>query len=245
MPLAKDKMMNLNVSKYLINGLLGILLISGSLLATDSSEQERIEVATRNVNVAERVAMYEKIAQEEQEGTELSKEMSLAKGETYVTSHDGAFHNPYLVSAFGDTVELEDGSIWAVRSSDKHKTLNWWTDDIVVITQNDAWFSSYDYAIVNITRGVEVKVNMLTGPFYNGIHTHWITAIDYSNNMLYLEDGSIWDIGGTWASYSDVLNTWLPNDTIIIGLNGDGNPVTPNILINVNTNTWAKATCIY
>jgi len=237
----------------------GAILISGSLLSAE--EAQNIEVGSRAMSHAKKVAVYEQIAEQEKKGaeeqseevTEETSEDALLKADaslataaaSYKTTHEGAYHYPVSVSAFGDTVEIEDGSIWQVSSSDKSKTLNWMTSDVLVITQNTAWFSSYDYVIVNVSTGVDVKVNMLLGPYYNGAFTHWASAIDYSGRKLYLEDGSIWEVGGTWASYQDVLDTWLPNDTILIGLNGDSSPTTPNILINVNTNTWVKAKCVY
>ncbi|NGX43661.1 MAG: hypothetical protein K940chlam7_01960 [Chlamydiae bacterium] len=162
---------------------------------------------------------------------------------TYYTTHEGAFHNPLAVSLLGDTVELEDGSIWAVNSSDRYKTLDWMTGDTIIVTPNHSWFSSYDYCFININTGVHVKVNLSLGPIYNGIFTHWILAIDYGHREICLEDGSVWEISTFDGS---VVDNWLPNDTVIIGINDGwftgGNP---NILINVNMNNYAMGKCIF
>lgn len=162
---------------------------------------------------------------------------------TYYTTHEGAFHHPYSVSLLGDTVELEDGSIWAVCSSDRYKTLDWMTGDLIIITPNDSWFSSYDYKLVNLNTGAKVKVNLALGPIYNGIYTHWIIAIDYYHGEICLEDGSVWKMSSLDSS---VVSKWLPNDTIIIGIN-DGwfSGSNPNLLINVNVNNYAIGKCIY
>lgn len=159
------------------------------------------------------------------------------------TSHSGAFHSPLSVSLLGDTVELEDGSIWAVAAGDTYKTLNWLTSDLLVITPNHTWFSNYLYCMTNQNTGVSVKVNLFLGPIYNGIFTHWIAAINYFTQEICLEDGSIWHLSGFDSA---IFNKWLLNDTIIIGVN-DGflSSSKPNILINVNTLTHSRAKCIY
>lgn len=162
---------------------------------------------------------------------------------TYYTSHNGAFHNPYFVSIFGDQVELEDGSIWSVASGDSYKTLNWYTSDLIVVTPNHEWFSSYMFRMHNQNTNVSVKCNLLLGPIYNGIFTHWIIAINYYTQEIWLEDGSIWQVTGFDSS---TFSKWLANDTVILGVN-DGflSSSKPNILINVNTLTYVRANCIW
>ncbi|CCB90400.1 hypothetical protein WCH_CX17680, partial [Waddlia chondrophila 2032/99] len=97
--------------------------------------------------------------------------------------------------------------------------------------------------LVNLNTGAKVKVNLSLGPIYNGIYTHWILAIDYSNREVYLEDGSVWKM--SWWD-SSIVNQWLPNDTVIIGIN-DGwfSGSNPNMLINVNMNDHAIGNCIF
>lgn len=181
---------------------------------------------------------------EEQPGKEASR--LIKKGinaATYYTSHEGAFHRPIGVSLLGDAVELEDGSIWAVNSSDRYKTLDWLTSDIILIVPNHDWFSVYNYRLINANTGANIKVNLSLGPIYNGIFTHWILAIDYYHREICLEDGSVWKMSSLDSS---VMNKWLPNDTVIIGIN-DGwfSGSNPNILINVNMNNYAIGDCIY
>lgn len=159
------------------------------------------------------------------------------------TTHTGALHYPFAVSVFGDRVELEDGSVWTVRSGDTYKTLNWLTSDLIVMTPNQEWFTVYNYKLTNQNTGVSVGVNLELGPIYNGTCTHWIIAIDKANNKVCLEDGSIWEMSND--DYR-VVNKWLINDTVIIGVN-DGwlSSYRPNILLNVNTLNHARCTCIY
>ena len=161
----------------------------------------------------------------------------------HYTTHQGAFHSPLAVSMLGDVIELEDGSLWVVASGDTHKTLDWLTSDLLVITPNHSWFSSYMFCITNQNTGASVKVNLNLGPIYNGLFTHWIVSINYFTQEICLEDGSVWKLSGF---DSGIFNKWLLNDTVIIGVN-DGflSSSKPNILINVNTLTYSRAKCIF
>lgn len=161
----------------------------------------------------------------------------------FYTTHAGAIHHPFAINVFGDKVELEDGSVWSVCYEDTYKVLNWLTSDTIVITPNHEWFSAYNYRLYNQNTGISVAVNLKLGPIYNGIFTHWIAAIDKYNNKLVLSDGSVWEMSGDDYSIS---KKWLPNDTIIIGIN-DGwlSSIRPNILINVTMLNYARGTCLH
>lgn len=167
---------------------------------------------------------------EEGDFEEVADSEVIAKG-VYYTCHPGAIHRPIAVTALGDVVTLHDGSEWLVKYSDRYKTLDWLASDTAHITKNSAWFSSYYYCLTNHMTGAQIEVNMLKGPIYNGVHTHWIIAIDYFNCELVLEDGSHWKI----ASSDYVTHKkWLINDTVIIGVEDSWWSSKPNILINVN-----------
>ncbi|ADI38137.1 putative uncharacterized protein [Waddlia chondrophila 2032/99] len=240
-------------TKQFLNVFLGLALFSMPLSADEVETEERIPVGDRAVVRAEQVKMYEdrlvqmEEADEEESQDEEANAKKIVKKDflqaTYVTTHEGAFHFPIAVSFLGDTVELEDGSIWKVCSNDAYKTLNWLTSDMIIIVPNDSIFSSHDYKLVNLNTGAKVKVNLYLGPIYNGAYTHWIVAIDYLFREIYLEDGSIWKMSSFDQS---IVNTWLPNDTVIIGINdGFFSGTNPNILINVNMNNYSIGTCLY
>jgi len=194
------------------------------------SHDEFIEIqANRALRAKERLDEDDLVRKEISSSSEDSEELISKK--IYYSSHQGVFHRPIAVSPFGDMVTLEDGSIWQVKGGDCIKTLDWLAGDSLIILPNHAWFSSYQYVILNQNTGAKVKVNLSLGPIYNGIYTHWIVAIDYYNSELCLEDGSIWKISG---SDSKTMNKWMPNDTIILGINDSWFSSKPNILINVN-----------
>lgn len=229
----------------------------------EPTEQPHVPVGERAISHADHVRMLEERALLVREGQEaetsdeeqqeavfaFSEEESSEDGKVvqkaalYVSTHEGAFHRPIAVSLLGDTVELEDGSIWVVSSDHRYRTLDWMTSDVIVITPNHDWFSSYNYRLININTGASVKVNLALGPIYNGYFTHWIIAIDYLNRDICLEDGSVWKISSVDSS---AMNKWLPNDTVIMGIN-DGwySGSNPNILINVNVNNYAIGKCIF
>lgn len=157
------------------------------------------------------------------------------------TSHLGAYHQPHYITPLGDVIRLEDGSEWAVRYSDRNNTLDWYTSDRLIITPNHDWFSSYDYRINNESTGAVVRVNLITAPYYNGVFTHWIVAIDYTHKQVCLEDGSVWSIS-VWDGAE--LSRMALEDTIIIGTNDSWfKSSRPNILINVDTLEFVKARC--
>ncbi len=244
---------------HLLKLILGSLMVSGTVMAVeDPQEQKHIVVGERSLSRTEHAQMQEKRAElsvkmengeqvdEEVSDEDISKPKLAQKGISkaiYYSTHEGAFHRPIAVSLLGDAVELEDGSIWSISASERYKTLDWMTGDVVIVTPNHTWFSVYDYCLINLNTGASVSVNLSLGPIYNGYYTHWIVAIDYANRELCLEDGSVWRI-----SSLDQANMykWLPNDTIIIGIN-DGwfSGSNPNILINVNVNNYAISNCIF
>lgn len=161
----------------------------------------------------------------------------------FYTSHPGAFHTISAVSLSGDTLELEDGSIWSIYSGDQYNTVIWLPRDVVVITPNNGWFSSYDFKLTNQNTGSSALTNLKLGPFYDSAMSHWIVAIDYDYNIVYLEDGSAWNM-----SYFDcgTVRKWLPDDTVIIGINDSWFSYSnPNVLINVNMLNYAAGMASY
>ena len=254
---------------HITMGLLGVFFIASTLAAaTDDQTPERkhIPVGISSDSHAERVKIQEEkaaLAKKIEDGAELTEdeqtlvnEENLAKRNisakksltnkksttVYYTSHEGAYHVPFAVSLFGDTVELEDGSIWNVCSYDRYKTLDWMTSDLIIVVPNQTWFSSYNYKMININTGAEVQVNLAFWPVFNGIFTHWIIAIDRINLEICLEDGSVWSIS-SWDR--STFNEWLPNDTVIIGHNnGLFKQSNPNILINVRKDNFVIGNCL-
>lgn len=215
---------------------LSLAVLCFATAIADEATPERLPVGIREVPIKERMEIQQqRFERAQQASTKMMKGMSIE-----YTSHTGAFHHPIFITPLGDTIELEDGSIWAVHPNDRFKTYNWLTSDAIKITPNHAWFSSYTFRITNLNTSESVEVNLFMRPIYNGVYTHWIVAIDYIHNQLCLEDGSVWDLSG--FDYM-VFKNWILNDTLIIGTNDTLFSSRPNILINCDTNSYIEARC--
>lgn len=151
----------------------------------------------------------------------------------YYTTHPAVYQNPVSISFFGDSIELMDGSLWTVSSSDAYKATSWYSSDLLVITPNHSWFSFYSFRLTNQSTGESVAANLTLGPIAPGYgrYTHWIVAMDYYYNIVYLEDNSVWDMS---SFDSNIVNQWAVGDVVMIGVN-DGwlSGSKPNVLINL------------
>jgi len=247
-------------TSLVLKGFLGALLMTTALSAEEAVEKQHAPVGERAEPMEQQVARLQ--AQEDlitenkkTDSTKKSKKLkkkniqiskNLFSTNTFYTTHPGAYQNLASVSFLGDSVELMDGSIWAVSTLDAYKTISWLHSDVIVITQNHSWFSSYFYRLTNQNTGESVAVKMYLGPIspaLNGIFTHWIVSVDYYHNTVYLEDGSTWRMS---AFDRGAVDKWLVNDIVIIGVN-DGwlSSSNPNILINVNMLNHAAGSTIY
>lgn len=82
------------------------------------------------------------------------------------TSHKGALHNPLYVCHLGETVELEDGSIWDIEPKDHKRTRSWMTHDLVFIGQNDEWFTNYNFFLYNVNTHQKAHCKLKLPPYF-------------------------------------------------------------------------------
>lgn len=179
-------------------------------------------------------------AQKQQFSTKsLNKQLKATSSDLFYTSHEGVFQYPVSISGYGD-IMFEDGSMWFVKPSEAHRVQKWLgispVGEVIsypiVVSINHSLFSSYNFKLTNQTTGVSVCANLSLKPDYYNQNTHWIAAIDYYYNIVYLEDGTVWHMS---SFDSGIVNEWLVNDTVIIGINDSwGSSSNPNILINAN-----------
>lgn len=226
------------MNKICMKLIVGISLFS-SAFASDVGE--RIQAGSR-AQMPEQAIEKEQILKETFSALSEAPKASFQAGFA-VTEHSGAFHNPVSVTLLGDSVMLEDGSTWSVSVEDWYKALNWYTTDLVVLSPHEWSTYLHPYRMTNQNTGESIQVSLTLGPIYAGLYTYWITSTSYwFSNAATLNDGSTWTMDDYDSNYNNVSRTWMPNDTIIIGVN-DGlyASIYPNILINVNTNTWVRA----
>lgn len=164
-------------------------------------------------------------------------------------SHPSASHHPY-VSSLGDSVELEDGSLWLVNPADQFKTYNWQPSDNLKLTPNhiwyadqkphfQSWFSEYPYCFHNLTTQESIEVKMMAPPVAQGLYTLWIEAIDVENYELILSDGTVWKLSGL---YYRTFKEWKSDQILMVGHNeGFFAKSWGNILINCDTLSYVEA----
>jgi hypothetical protein len=93
-----------------------------------------------------------------------------------------------------------------------------------------------------VTReSVMVNFNFKHTIAVNG-YTRWIDYLDTWSRVVYLNDGSSWNM--SWFD-SSVVNKWAVGDIVVIGVN-DGwlKGSNPNILINAVTGEWAAGSSL-
>lgn len=147
-------------------------------------------------------------------------------------------HCVSAVDAFGNSLELEDGSVWQISPYDAPKVAHWKSQDPILITQNHRWFSKYNYRLINQTTGAVLESNLHLGPIKNGIYTRYIMSIDLSRGEVVLSDHTRWQISSLdECSFQD----WMLYDAVIIGYNSGWDSNSEGLLINVNMNQWVRA----
>jgi hypothetical protein len=142
------------------------------------------------------------------------------------------------ISALGDSLEIEDGSVWELNSRDGHKALYWRSRNPIMITQNTSWFSNYKYRILNQQSGESIESNLVLGPFAQGEYTNLISIMDKHNGALALTDNSNLQI---CSSDLKTFYNWSEGQSIIIGVNSGWHSHYDLILINVNMNDFVRA----
>ena len=191
------------------------------LLAAEETDLEHIAVGTRPIP--------KEVSQDVEESEE-----RLSSG-YYDSYYSNSYHWVKGIGHFGDTLELEDGSIWTISAYDASKVLSWLSNDTIVLTKNHGWFTSYNYRLVNKITGASVEANLYLGPLKNGIYTRYITSIYPISCTVQLSDGTFFQ-----AKSSDyyTFQSWAMYDTVILGFD---KTEYDRIVINVNMNNCVRA----
>lgn len=231
--------------------LCSFLMISGSLFASServvTSEEEFLQLRAKRVEeesseYSESSESSESSDSYESSSYDRSYGVQAKKAAVYISSHSGAYHHPVDVSFLGDTVDFEDGSRWIVNPDDRFLTFKWFTGDTLIVVPNHALFSSYNFKIVNLNTNDVIRVNLVFKPIKNSIYTYWIAAIDRVNDVVLLNDGTLWTIW--WNDAYWLSRNWLDYDTVIIGINDDLiSGSYGNFLFNVDANNTVRAQC--
>lgn len=150
-------------------------------------------------------------------------------------------HSIAAISALGDSLILEDGSIWFVDDS-TNQISNWLQSDTILIFPNSSWFSSNKFVLANQNLSSTVETTLIAGPVIGNPYTLQIIEIDYFNNIVYLSDNSKWY---TCPSDNATLSQWQIGDYIIVGSNSSWlcfySYSDKHILINSNMYNYVRA----
>lgn len=227
---------------------LGLLICASlTLFYGLSAEEEKCEQASTFISAGERADPETEQQEEKEPNQDEQPSEELLPMAVYHTSHPGALHTTFKNWNYGEKIELNDGSIWAVSLFDQWKVNAWLASDIILVKLNHSFLSSHRYELVNQSTGdyvdvdlVELEVLPYDASFYG--QRAWVVAIDYLANIVTLQDGSVWTV-----SFSDdsILRTWRVGDVVILGVNDCwDSTLRPNLLINFNTLSHIKANCV-
>lgn len=142
-------------------------------------------------------------------------------------------HSVVALSAFGDIIEIEDGSQFRISPFDAPKVAGFRAQDPILITQNHSWFSTYEYRIINQSTGSVLEAYLSVGPTVGGLYTRYIVSIDSYRGEIFLSDSTRWLVS---SLDMDRFYGWCVGDSVIIGYNSGWDQNSLGILINVPMN---------
>lgn len=151
-----------------------------------------------------------------------------------------ANHSIHHVNAKDNLLELSDGSQWKVSKPDVVR--GWEKNEHLVLTQNQATFSTYRFALVNPDLKMAIPVSLDREPMPAKDKCLFVKEIDKANDLVTLNDNGRWIVH---SSDTRNLNKMAENHRIIIGVNtGDDHERCPYILINTTNNNYVRARLI-
>ena len=208
-------------------------LFSSFLLSTTFLFAQQTPAGSREMSAEAALQFAEELQLEKESQSTFSLEESA--GFFLDSSYLGAYH--WITAMVDDDLEIEDSSIWQLDNW-QGAVNDWQTDDLLIITQNPIWYSSYRYRIINRNVGSSVGANLGMAPDEGSEFSLFITAIDPIQQEVSLSDGTQWSVSNRDKV---VLSDWLLEDTIIVGFNSGWDSSKEHILINANLNNFIRA----
>lgn len=206
----------------------------------DDNEMKELRAAEdqENLKNKDQIPVDDHPADEDEGANSSDQGLLKMSYEVFDHSHPGALHYVENMGNGGAALEIEDGSIWDIKGSDRHLLKGWRHHDIILLLANRDWFSSYDYKFYNLSTNEKVRANIFLGPIIDLQTTHYIEEINYSRRLIRLEDGSTWNMS-RWDD--SVIRLFERYDVVIIGTNdGWWKGSNPNILVHVKTMKYAR-----
>ncbi len=132
----------------------------------------------------------------------------------YIGKIPGLTHHLADYSLNENTFTLENLSKWIAADIEAIK--NWKVEDELLITQNQAFFSAYRFAIVNPRLQKAVPISLLREPLPIDNKMFFILKIDPSNDVITLSNGVEYSV---YPHDHGTLRKFSENDRVIIGFN--------------------------
>jgi len=232
------------------SALLCATLMAVTALTAAPAEREQFDsraisnVRYREIEEARTEAEQMKAYEQGQSLEEFQLE-TITNGADHKSGHKGSYHIYSGVSAYGDQVELEDGSLWFVLPAERKKLLEWVVGDPLAILKGDK-NSNYRYRLQNERTNHKIEVELSAAPYLDSFYRLTIKDINKDQKYLLLSDGSKWTLPSNWFE-QEVWMKWYIGDTIIIGTNDQFfySMFRPDILINITCSaTYTPSKCL-
>jgi hypothetical protein len=151
-------------------------------------------------------------------------------------------HQLSAISCLGDSLEMEDGSVWSVNPADSKKIFLWSTLDPLVISPVKNLFSYYSYKIQNLATNEFIEVDLKLSPVIDSEYSHQILSIDFISCEVILSDNSVWNFN---VNDAYKYKKWAIGDLIIIGMNEKSFLYSEEfILVNANMNNYCTVNAL-
>jgi hypothetical protein len=156
----------------------------------------------------------------------------------------GLLHRIAHISKIDSVFVLENGSKW---SSPNIEMIDGWVNHQLMLTQNQALFSTYRFALVDLELEKAVPVSLQREPFpVLGKGSFFITKIDYANDVVTLDNGREWSV---YSHDHGTLRKFSEHDRVMIGANTSDTMnyslMKNYILIDTASNLYVRSNLIF
>lgn len=162
-----------------------------------------------------------------------------------IPSIPGLFQRLKEVGQEKDTFKLDNESKWMASEIE---TLKGWAGDDLILTQNQAIFSTYRFALINPHLQKAEPISLSVEPLPIKDKTFFIDSIDIRNDVVKLENNTEWAVH---SGDHGTLRKFAPHDRVMFGVNSSDRidninheKRSPYILINTTHNLYVRVSKI-
>lgn len=155
-----------------------------------------------------------------------------------IQTFPGLLQGLVMVFAEDEAFELLNGSKWSAANIEMIK--GWTETDQLVLSQNQAFFSTHRFALLNIRLGKATPITLLREPRPMGSDVFFITKVDLANDVVGLNTGQEWTV---YPHDHGTLRKFAEHDRILIGVNTSDSTAVERmryILIDTASNLYVR-----